>query len=116
LKKSDGLIDWSRPAETIRNQIRALDPWPKCYTFWHRQDGPPLRLVVGPVTLVDPPTAGAPPGTVLEAGHSRLVVAAGAGAVIPRNIQPAGKRAVEIAEFLRGYHVRAGDRFGPEDL
>jgi methionyl-tRNA formyltransferase len=44
LKKSDGLIDWRRPAAAIKNHVRAMEPWPKTYTFWHRCDGPPLRL------------------------------------------------------------------------
>ena len=26
LKKTDGLVDWNRAAEAIRNQIRAMDP------------------------------------------------------------------------------------------
>ncbi len=33
LKKTDGLIDWSRPAAAIKNQIRALEPWPKTLHF-----------------------------------------------------------------------------------
>ena len=49
LKKTDGAIDWSRPAAAIKNQIRAMEPWPKTYTFWHRPDGPPVRLILGPV-------------------------------------------------------------------
>jgi hypothetical protein len=28
-------------------------------------------------------------------------------------LQPAGKRLMPVAEFLRGYHVREGDIFGP---
>ena len=28
LHKEDGEIDWTLPAETIRNRIRAFDPWP----------------------------------------------------------------------------------------
>ncbi|MGD0896945.1 MAG: methionyl-tRNA formyltransferase, partial [Thermoguttaceae bacterium] len=31
LKKIDGAIDWSRSAMAIKNQIRALEPWPKTY-------------------------------------------------------------------------------------
>jgi methionyl-tRNA formyltransferase len=65
--------------------------------------------------VVDPDAALAPPGTVLEAAGTRLVIAAGQGAVMPRSIQPAGKRPQEIDEFLRGHHVRPGDRFGPEE-
>ena len=54
LKKSDGLVDWNRPAEAIKNQIRAMDPWPKAYAFWHRPDGPPTRLILGPAAVVEP--------------------------------------------------------------
>ena len=32
LKKEDGLIDWSRPALAIHNQVRGLLPWPGAYT------------------------------------------------------------------------------------
>ena len=53
LKKTDGEIDWSRPAEAIRNQIRAFHPWPKTYTFWRRSQGKPLRLIVGPIEVLD---------------------------------------------------------------
>src|SRR5690242_5642003 len=37
LKKSDGEIDWSRPAQAIKNQVRALEPWPKAFTTWPRE-------------------------------------------------------------------------------
>jgi methionyl-tRNA formyltransferase len=114
LKKTDGLIDWSRPAAAIKNQIRALEPWPKTYTFWHRQKGPPLRLIFGPVTVENPAGNNAPLGTVLEAKEARLLIAAGSGAVAPKSIQPVGKRLMSIDEFLRGYPVQPGDRFGME--
>lgn len=115
LKKTDGLIDWSRPALAIKNQIRAMEPWPKGYTFWHRPKGPPLRLILGPVKVVELGDAKSAPGTVLEARGDRLVVAAGNGAVALQTVQPAGKRPLSIAELLRGYRIMPGDRFGPED-
>ncbi|NUQ65020.1 MAG: methionyl-tRNA formyltransferase [Pirellulales bacterium] len=115
LKKTDGAIDWSRSAAAIKNQVRALEPWPKTYTFWHRPDGAPLRLILGPVSVTEPP-ASAPPGTVLQAENDRLLVAAGEGAVALSGVQPAGKRYFPVAEFLRGYRIRQGDRFGPENL
>ena len=114
LKKSDGLIDWRRPGVAIRNQIRAFEPWPKTYTFWLRHDEPAVRMIFGPVAVVES-VASALPGMVLEAAGSRLVIAAGEGAVMPRSVQPAGKRSQEIDEFLRGYRVQAGDRFGAEE-
>ncbi len=115
LKKTDGLIDWRRAAGEIKDHVRAMEPWPRTYTFWHRPGGPPLRLILGPVAVVESAVA-VPPGMVLEAAGDRLVIAAGRGAVMPQSVQPAGKRPLEIAEFLHGYHVRAGDRLGPEEL
>ncbi len=112
LKKTDGQIDWSRPAVAIHNQIRALEPWPKTYTYWFRDQGAPLRLILNAIDVQQAPPAAA--GTVLEAAGVRLVVAAGQGAVVIRALQPAGKRELSAEEFLRGYHVRPGDRFGPE--
>ena len=115
LKKSDGQIDWSRPAGAIKNQIRAFQPWPKCSTCWHRPGGKPLRLILGPVQVVPAPEgSAAAPGTVLEVDGDRLVIAAGQGAVALNWLQPAGKKALPVEVFLNGYHVKPGERFGPE--
>jgi methionyl-tRNA formyltransferase len=115
LKKTDGAVDWSRSAEDIRNQVRAFEPWPRTFTLWRRADGPPMRLIFGPVDVVAVERAGpVEPGTVLEVGEGRLVVAAGRDAVSPREIQPAGKRMLSTREFLHGYHLAPGDRLGPE--
>jgi methionyl-tRNA formyltransferase len=109
LKKTDGQVDWSRPAEAIRNQVRALVPWPKTHTFWHRPVGEPLRLILEKGAIID---GRGEPGVVLEAGGGRLVIAAGQSALLLEAVQPAGKRVLAAAEFLRGYPVRAGERFG----
>ncbi len=132
LKKSDGQVDWSRPAAAICNQVRALVPWPGTFSFWQRPAGDPLRLILDKVSLAEgapgtgAPETGAPgtgapgtgapetgaPGTVLEAAGERLVIATGAGALAIEQIQPAGKRVLTPGEFLRGYPVRAGQLFG----
>lgn len=114
LKKSDGLIDWNRPATAIKNHVRAMEPWPKTYTFWRRSKGQPLRLILGRVEVVETSPAGAAPGTVLEARGNHLVVAAARGAIALQGLQPAGKRLLRTSEFLRGYHVQPGERFGAE--
>ena len=116
IKKTDGLIDWTRPAVAIKNHVRAMDPWPRTYTFWHRRTGPPLRLILGPVSVTDMPDPGAPPGTVLEAPGDRIVVATGQGAAVLESLQPAGKRLLPVREFLRGYHVQPDERLGPPEL
>jgi methionyl-tRNA formyltransferase len=69
---------------------------------------------MGPLDAIEPPGPPQPPGMVLEAHGDRLVIACGQGAVMPRTVQIAGKRPMNVAEFLRGHPVHLGDRFGPE--
>ncbi len=112
LRKEQGLIDWSRDARAIVNQVRALQPWPKTYTFWHRPGGEPLRLILERMHVEPSAISGSAPGTVLEAAGGKLVVATGADALAVDALQPAGKRVVSADEFLRGYAVRPGQQFG----
>jgi methionyl-tRNA formyltransferase len=112
LNKELGAIDWARPAQAIKNQIRALQPWPKSFTFWHRQGGEPLRVIIDRVLVQDLQGS---PGEVLAAEGERLIVAAGEGSLAIERIQPAGKRLLTAGEFLRGYPVRPGQRLGPAD-
>jgi methionyl-tRNA formyltransferase len=111
LEKEHGLVDWSRPAVAIKNQVRALDPWPRAYTHWRRGAGEPLRIILHRVQAVDSPVGGATPGTVVEAGP-RLIVAAGEGAVEILDLQPSGKRVMGASEFLRGYPIPLGAVLG----
>ncbi|HUT13908.1 MAG TPA: methionyl-tRNA formyltransferase, partial [Thermoguttaceae bacterium] len=114
LKKSDGAVDWSRPAVAIKSQVRAFQPWPTTYTFWHSTSHPLVRVLLDRVSAVESSAEGVTPGTVLEVSSGRLVVAAGEGAVSLEVVQPAGKRILPIDQFLRGYRVQPGDRLGPE--
>ena len=113
LNKSDGNIDWRRSAEQIRNQIRALKPWPGAFTQWHRANGSPLRLIVDQVTIDSDQPADAEPGMVVRIDELGLHVACGAGVVIIQSLQPAGKRVMDTGSFLRGHAVAVGDRLGP---
>lgn len=107
LKKEDGLIDWSRSAPEIANQVRALQPWPKTYTFWRRGNDEPLRLLLERVHEIE---GSETPGIVFQADHDKLVVACGSGLLQIDSIQPAGKRVMSAGEFLRGHSLRTGDR------
>ena len=122
LKKEQGAIDWNRPAQEIKNQVRALRPWPRAYTFWHRPNAAPLRLNIDRVAVFSPPpTAGvasatphsaAQPGSVLES-TTRLLIATADAPLEILDLQPAGKRSMPAPDFLRGYRVQIGDLFAP---
>jgi len=113
LKKTDGLIDWSRSAEQIRNQIRAMDPWPKAYTFWRHGEGPAMRLILESAAVVETAAASATPGKIVAAdtGTGRLVVACGASSLAIERLQPSGKRPMTAREFLRGHSLAVGEQF-----
>lgn len=112
LTKEQGMIDWSRPAQEIKNLVRAVRPWPRAYTFWHRGGASPMRINVDLVAASAADSENAP-GTIIETSN-RLIVATGDGALELLEVQPAGKRSMSAAEFLRGNRVQIGDRLGPE--
>jgi methionyl-tRNA formyltransferase len=110
LEKEQGLIDWSQSAQQIKNQVRALHPWPRAFTHWQRAAGEPLRLIIDRVQIVEEPYPTSDPGTVVVADQE-LVVATGNGFLNIEQIQPAGKRVMSASEFLRGNPVKLGDQF-----
>ena len=72
IDKAEGRLDWSRPARLLERQLRALNPWPGCWTELGDQR---LRVLAGEVVHE---VAAAAPGEVLD---ERLTVACGAGAL-----------------------------------
>jgi len=110
LKKSDGLVDWSRTAAEINNQVRALQPWPRTSTHVPQPGKAPLPLILHQVA-VDPRPPDVPPGTVISTAPE-LLVATGSGCLQLVQLQPAGKRAMSAAEFLRGHPLEVGTRLG----
>jgi methionyl-tRNA formyltransferase len=120
LKKEHGLIDWSRPAAAVCNQVRAMQPWPTAYTYRHRpgQAPPPARLIIARATPL-PGGDGATdtPGEMLSLPGEpfRLVVRAGQNSLVEiHELQPAGKRRMTVGDYLRGHPLQPGDHFGPE--
>lgn len=115
IKKEFGLIDWTNPADYIERFVRAMQPWPTAYTFLHRPGKEPMRVII--TQLIGEGTAShtTPPGTPCEIrGH--LAVSSGTGSVSIYELQPAGKKRMSMTEFLRGYPITEGMRFGPEVL
>jgi len=115
LKKEDGLIDWSRDAKQVCNQVRAMSPWPTAYSFFHQAGQPPLRVIIHKARACEVlGTAEPEPGEVVPLTDALLVSAAPGTQVSVMELQPAGKRRMTAAEFLRGRPLKPGDRFGPE--
>lgn len=117
LQKTDGALDWTRTARELKNQIRAFQPWPGCYTHWLGGKGGPLRLILNHVSVLPPsmlttPLEKHPPGTVVF-NDRNLWVATGYGLLSIDRLQPAGKRIMSADEFLRGHNLQIGDVLSP---
>jgi len=101
-------IDWAKSAREIHNFVRGLSPVP---CAWTRHAGKLLRIYR---TAVMPGGGGrgpALPGTVIAAGEKDLAVQSADGCISILEIQQEGKKRLSAEEFLRGYELRAGDRF-----
>ena len=107
LTKEMGLIDWTKPAKEIANQVRGLNPWPCAYT-----DMPEGRLKIQLARAVDS-DADAAPGTVLEASaKAGLVVRCGEGALEILEMQAPGAKRMGAKAYLAGRRIDPGTRFG----
>jgi methionyl-tRNA formyltransferase len=108
LRKDEGIVDWSRPARAIHDQIRGLHPWPHAFTF-----GTGGRLILHRSAAGPDAAAPVAPGTVLSASQSEGIrVATGDGVLELLELQAEGGRALPARAFLAGHPLKPGDRLG----
>lgn len=99
IDKAEYALDFTVPAEVLERRVRAFNP-----NAWLPLDGERLRVMAADVVNVD-----GTPGEVLD---DQLTIACGAGALRPTQVQPAGRRVMATADFLRGRPVPAGTKLG----
>ena len=102
LKKTDGLIDWSKNARELESLIRGLDPWPNAFCFL---DTRRLRLFKPEVVYK---WNAAQPGSLLRADKRGLVIACGKDTLLVKEIQPEGKKRMTVEAFLCGCSLDPG--------
>ena len=71
LKKSDGRLDWTRPAAALACQVRAFQPWPGSYSFLLRSGEPPMRLTLAAVAASATSSQNIPPSSAPSGARSR---------------------------------------------
>lgn len=92
--KEEGNIPWQMDAATIERLVRAFTPWPGTFTFWNNQQ---LKIHAGSIGA-----GNAEPGRVVETQRG-IAIGTGDGLFYPSRLQLAGRNAVSMAEFIRGY-------------
>jgi methionyl-tRNA formyltransferase len=104
LKKENGLIDWGRDPQVIKNLVRGMTPWPGAFTYLDEKFLKIYRLRTGDGT--------GSPGTVLAVGKDGIEVACGGGSVILEEVQLEGKKRLPVREFLAGCRIDPGTILG----
>ena len=101
-------VDWRRRSLEVANLIRGMDAVPGAWTL----------LASAPVKVFSPRGGGAgwgvggAPGEIVGADPRRgLLVATGDGPLRIGEVQPAGRRRMDAAAWVRGSGPRRGDRF-----
>ncbi|MGE3276201.1 MAG: methionyl-tRNA formyltransferase [Vicinamibacterales bacterium] len=105
LTREHGVIDWTRPARAIHDQVRGLHPWPHAFTVI---DGQRLIIHHAALAATEP---GAPGDVHATRDHLRIVCGDGATLELTA-IQPEGRRVMSARDFLAGRALPAGARAG----
>ncbi|SER62621.1 methionyl-tRNA formyltransferase [Salipaludibacillus aurantiacus] len=104
IKKEQERIDWAKTADQLFNQIRGLNPWPVAHT-----EAEGKRFKVWEAETSQDHTDESP-GTVVAIEEHDIKVACGDGKTLAlTKVQPAGKKPMDVATFLRG----AGSNWEP---
>lgn len=95
LKKEDGRLDFNQPAQELERRVRAFHPWPGAFMEWQ---GLPLKIHRARLGVN---AWRQPPGKhLIQDGLPG--VATPQGVLLLEELQPAGKRPLPGADFLRG--------------
>lgn len=108
LKREDELIDWNKSSMEIYNQIRGLNPWPVAFTYFRNEV---FKVWWSkPIAYKHDKES----GTILVVDKEQLLVATNDGAISLLEVQPAGKRKMDIKSFLQGTTFSEGEKMGEE--
>jgi len=102
LKKKDGHVNWTKPAEDLEAFVRGMTPWPGAFTF-HADK----RLMILKAKSISKEVI-EPPGTVLHGFPDELQIATGKGGLSVLEVQGASGKRLAAANFLRGYRLPPG--------
>ena len=105
ISKKMGEIDWNRSAKSFEQLIRGLDPWPSAYT---KLQGKTLKLWKAEAQKENVPEG--VPGEVVKVERDTFCIQTGDGILKIEEVQLEGKKRMDTAAFLRGFHLSQGER------
>ena len=97
----DCRINWNEKVDHINNFIRGLSPYPGAWSEWQKPDGGILflKIFTAKKETIRPVHS---PGAIITDYKTQLEIAATDGYISILNLQQAGKKRMDVADFLRG--------------
>jgi methionyl-tRNA formyltransferase len=102
--KQEAELDWTRPCVELERAVRALRPSPGARS---KLQGEVIKIWRARCVA----RSGAP-GEVLESSAEGILIGCGEGALLATELQRAGGTRLAAADFIRGFPIMRGDRFG----
>lgn len=100
--RDDARIDWSKEMNDVFNLIRGMSPYPGAFTTIALNDGHAISVKILRASMLPDPDA-TDRGTVLTDRKTFLRISAKNGYIDISEIQPSGRRVMNIREFLNGF-------------
>ena len=107
LAKENGRIDFAKPARTVHDHVRGMQPWPGAFTTSRGK-----TMKVHSTRVSDIPAGQAAPGAIVLVDKHRVVVACGERGIELLRVQLEGKKPITAGEWVGGRGVAEGDRLG----
>lgn len=101
--KDDCRIDWKQPGAQIHNLIRGLSPYPASWTTFQEKEGNKEISVKIYRAHFGKENHDTTPGTVISPNKKELKIACPDGFVSIYELQMAGKKRMNVDDFLRGF-------------
>ncbi|WP_419742012.1 methionyl-tRNA formyltransferase [Paraclostridium dentum] len=99
MNKSLGNIDWKKSAIDIHNLVRGTNPWPSAYTTYEGQ-----TMKIWKTKVIDK-NSDKDPGTIISVDKEGINVSTSEGILQIKEIQMAGKKRMEVPEYIKGNNI-----------
>lgn len=104
LQKSDGRLDWSKPAGAVHDHVRGMTSWPGAFTT--AAGGKTLKILEARLAVREG-SRGAP-GVVVRADGDTIEIACGDGSVHVTRGQLEGRKPLGARDLVAGRAVTVG--------
>jgi methionyl-tRNA formyltransferase len=109
LKKSDGYIDFSEPAEVLEKKIRGFWPWPGASAnYLSTKTGKSTRVTIAIMQVVETSN---PSNLSVGTLDENLNIICGTNSLKIKKIKPAGSPLMDFKDFTNGRQTKPGDSF-----